>query len=113
MTFSPIDQDFIRAIVREEIALDEARRLEAPASPTFMPADLSERAGAGAQPTAPAPTNIASTAGFVANLLRAERDRRSDIEAVTVKMRARGPEIRIIVGGRSFTLTVRETAVMA
>ena len=113
MTFSPIDQEFIRAIVRDEIALDEVRRLEIPTSPTTKPACPAQRAGAGAHPTVPAPTNIASTANFVAELLRTERDRRCDIEAVTVRKRARGQEIRLIAGGRSFTLTVAETAVMA
>ena len=113
MTFNSMDQDFLRAIVREEIALDEARRLKTPTSPTTKPVNPTERAGAGAHPTAPAPTNIANTVNFVAELLRAERDRRCDIEAVTVRKRARGQEIRLIAGGRSFTLTVAETAVMA
>ena len=37
MTFSPIDQENIRAIVREEIALDEARRIESERSSPNCP----------------------------------------------------------------------------
>ncbi|MCW2391962.1 hypothetical protein [Sphingobium sp. B11D3A] len=110
MTFSRVDQEIIRAIVREEIALDELSKLE---SPTDKPAQLTTRAGAGAPPTVPAPTSIAKTAEFVAALLREERDRRCDIEAVTVHHRDRGTEVRLITGGRSFTLTVNERQVMA
>ncbi|MCW2363518.1 MULTISPECIES: hypothetical protein [Sphingobium] len=113
MTFSRVDQETIRAIVREEIALDELNRLEAPTSPTIKSAQLTLRGGAGAPPTVPAPTTIAKAAEFVAALLREERDRRCDIEAVTVHHRGRGTEVRLIAGGRSFTLTVNERQVMA
>ncbi|HWJ69148.1 MAG TPA: hypothetical protein VNS79_03750 [Sphingobium sp.] len=58
MTFSPLDQETIRALVREEIALDEMRRIEqapSPACPTC--GCLAESMGAGVPPTAPAPAH--------------------------------------------------------
>lgn len=58
MSFSPLDQETIRAIVREEIALDEMRRIEQ-AAPHACPmcGCIGERMGAGVSPNAPAPSH--------------------------------------------------------
>lgn len=113
MHFSRIDQEEIRALVREEIALDEARRLEGAPTPARIKPAPSECAGAGEIPTSPAPTNLVTTAEFVAQVLRDQRDRRHDIEAVTLRKGGRTSEIRLIASGRSFILKVSELEVMA
>lgn len=64
MTLSPLDQETIRAIVREEIALDEMRRIEQ-ANPHACPmcGCPGERMGAGVPPTVPVPSSPTSS-GF-------------------------------------------------